>query len=253
MIYPKDVFLELHPPSGLRHGVSQFRSLASAQQYRWIYQLTQRYVRPGQRVLDWGAGNGHFSQFLLQAGYHATAFAFGSPSPLLAELVQTRSTKFSYVAAADNEPVRLPFEAASYDAVASIGVLEHVRETGGNELGSLQEIHRILRPGGYFICCHFPNRFSWIEGLTFFFRSRFHHIYRYTRYEIEQMARASGFEVLLIQRYNAIPRNSLGGLPRWLQRSQPAAACIDFVDTVLTFILNPFCQNYGFALRKPTA
>jgi hypothetical protein len=33
--------------------------------------------------------------------------------------------------------VMLPFPDTCFDAVASVGVLEHVRETGGNELASL--------------------------------------------------------------------------------------------------------------------
>lgn len=175
MISPHDVFLQLPPPTGLRHGVSQFRSLASAQQYRWIYRLTQRYLRPGQRVLDRGAGNGHFSQFLLQAGYHVTAFA------LVRRARRKPISQVSYVAAEPAEPIRLPFEAESYNGVVSIGVLEHIRETGGNELGQLARNLSDLKPGGYFICRHFPNRFSWIEGLTFFFCSRFHHTFRYIR------------------------------------------------------------------------
>jgi SAM-dependent methyltransferase len=59
--------------------------------------------------------------------------------------------------------VTLPFEDGAFDAVASAGVLEHVRETGGDELASLREINRVLEPGGTFPCFHFPNRYSWID------------------------------------------------------------------------------------------
>ena len=54
----------------------QFGSLASAHQYLPLYRLWRRYVPVGARVLDWGAGNGHFSYFLVRSGYRATGFSF---------------------------------------------------------------------------------------------------------------------------------------------------------------------------------
>src|SRR5690242_7037889 len=39
-------------------------SLVCARQYHKAYQLALDYVKPGDRVLDWGAGNGHFAYFL---------------------------------------------------------------------------------------------------------------------------------------------------------------------------------------------
>ena len=65
------------------------------------------------------------------------------------------------------------------------------------------------------------------------------------------LARGAGFEVLLVRRYNAIPRNIFFHFsPRW-RRSRGLALAVDSIDAVLAFILNPFCQNYGFVLRKP--
>src|SRR5512134_3570373 len=54
----------------------QFRSLAGAHQYLRLYELWRRFVPAGAEVLDWGAGNGHFSYFLSRAGYRATGFSF---------------------------------------------------------------------------------------------------------------------------------------------------------------------------------
>src|SRR5439155_25510036 len=52
----------------------QFRSLVGAHQYLGLYRLVRRYVPAGGSVLDWGTGNGHFSYFLVRAGYRATGF-----------------------------------------------------------------------------------------------------------------------------------------------------------------------------------
>ncbi|MBQ4132690.1 MAG: methyltransferase domain-containing protein [Desulfovibrionaceae bacterium] len=45
----------------------------------------------------------------------------------------------------------------------SIGVFEHVHETGGDQLASLKEISRVLKPEGFFLCFHLPNKYSWVE------------------------------------------------------------------------------------------
>jgi len=44
-----------------------------------------------------------------------------------------------------------------FDAVVSVGVLEHVKETGGSEIGSLREIFRILKLNGYLSVTTFPT------------------------------------------------------------------------------------------------
>jgi Methyltransferase domain len=58
----------------------------------------------------------------------------------------------------------------SFEAVISASVLEHVRETGGNEEANLREIFRILKPG--------------------------------------ELCRQTGYELLEMQRYGALPRNT---------------------------------------------
>ena len=126
-----------------RHGLDQFRTLVAAHQYRGLYDLFRKRVPPGAEVLDWGSGNGHFSYFLLRSGYRVCAFAlhdegFGTWAP---------AGPYRFVPGDPSDPVKLPFADASFDAVSSVGVLEHVRETGGAEALSLGEIARVLRPG----------------------------------------------------------------------------------------------------------
>ncbi|MBI5382485.1 MAG: class I SAM-dependent methyltransferase [Opitutae bacterium] len=252
MITPTDVFHELHPKAiaDARYGLAQFRALATAHQYRWAYREVQGRVARDLRVLDWGCGNGHFTQFLWQAGYRVSAFAFGEATPLIADLLRLAPERVAYAAGTESDPVRLPFDDRAFAAVVSVGVLEHVRETGGDESSSLREIHRVLADDGLFLCFHFPNRFSWIEGLTFFFRSRFHHRYRYTRADILRLARTTGFEVVQVRRYHAIPRNIFERLPESLRTSRRFTLLVNAADALLRLVLHPFCQNYGFVLRK---
>lgn len=246
---PDAIFDELYPRSA-DCALGQFRSRPTAHQYRWPYRATHAHLGPASRVLDWGCGNGHFTHFLLQSGHLVSAFAFGPPAPLVEHWLRRAPERLRYDAGAEAEPVRLPYADASFDAVASVGVLEHVRECGGDETASLREIHRVLRPGGTFLCFHFPNRWSWIEALTYFARSRHHHQFTYRRRDILALVAAANFELLDLRRYNAVPRNSFGALPRALQTSHVVSGLVNAADTVLGALLRPFCQNWGFVLRK---
>ena len=142
---------------------------------------------------------------------------------------------------------------AYFEAVTSIGVLEHVRESGGAEIDSLKELHRLLKPGGIFICFHLPNRYSWIEGALRLV-GRWSHRCRYTGREISELARTAGFTLLEVERYALLPRNiwwwgpmrKFGGSPR-------LARAYDALDNTLAKIAAPVCQNYLFVAQKPVA
>ncbi len=231
---------ERYPESDLY----QFRSLVSGHQYRRVYALFQRYVKPGAHVLDWGAGNGHFSYFLLRAGYRVSAFSFDE-CPVREWIPEA---PFRFVHGDPAEPVALPFPSGSFDAITSIGVLEHVREVGGNEAKSLSEFRRLLRPGGMFVCVHFPNRYSWIDYLARTIPGKHHHAYRYTLQDIEKLVNDAGFELLETSRYGLLPRNFWGRLPG--RRSEPLARAWDQLDETLSGPLSGICQNYLFAARK---
>ena len=166
-----------------------FQSLVSAHQYRGLYDMFRRYVPVGAKVLDWGVGNAHFSYFLVQSGYRAAGFSL-EPCTLPAWLPQDG---YRFVQGSFDDPVHLPFPDESFDVVASIGVLEHVRETGGDELKSLEEIRRVVQPGGLFLCYHLPNQYSAIEAMNrWVLTHRHHHAYRFTRDRIRRLLEASG-------------------------------------------------------------
>ena len=231
----------------LTPGWPQFGSLASARQYLPLYRMARRHLVSGASVLDWGTGNGHFSYFLTRAGYRATGFSIeeGSRAEWLDEPYER------LVTGPPDDPVALPFAEGSFDAVASVGVLEHVRETGGTEAESLAEIVRVLRPGGMFLCFHFPNRTSWIDFLARRVPGKHHHVYRYGRLDVARLLDAAGLELLELRRYGTLPRMLLTRALGPLRDSRLAADVWDALDTALGAPLAPLCQNWGFAARKP--
>jgi len=226
---------------------SNFDTITTAAQYRLLHRFCRRWIPHGGRVLDWGAGTGHASIYLTRAGFEVTGYSFDPFS--FADLLG--GGRYRFVAANPADPVRLPFAEGEFDAALSVGVLEHVRETGGNELASLRELRRVLRPGGIMICVHLPNRRSWIEALARL-RGTGGHAYRFGAREALGMFEVAEFRVEHYGRYGILPRNQVARvIPRRLCDSLAFSRFYDAVDVAGAALLPWFVQNHFIVARRP--
>ena len=222
-----------------------FSSLASAYQYSRVYKVLSRYDI-GDEVLDWGCGCGHFSRYLTANNIRTVGFSFDClPRSLECESL------FHHVHGDISDPVNLPFCDGRFSTVFSIGVLEHVWETGGSDIASMREIWRVLRPSGLFICAHLPNLHGWIEkfasaiGMADHFHKR-----KYISTDVYELARNAGFSIEEIGRYNFLPRNKLSKLPKVICDTMLGASFINGVDFLLASCAPRYTQNYYFVARK---
>ena len=229
-------------------GLLQYRNLLTAGRYAALFDLAQKYLAPGHRVLDWGCGNGHFSFFLADFGLKPFIFSLDDPPPLLNRL---RSDGYEFVKGDKSDPVSLPFPDGFFDRVVSVGVLEHVREFGGSEEASLAEIRRILKPGGQFIACHIPNSRSWIEFAASLVPGKHHHRWRYGRRELRRLLEGGGYEIFEIGSYGILPRWMMGRCPDVLANSVWMAAVFRGLDHALEKTFPLFCTNHLAVVRKP--
>jgi ubiquinone/menaquinone biosynthesis C-methylase UbiE len=99
-------------------------------------------VRPGERVLDLGAGDGAFAAELLEAGCDVVAVDVAEEA-----LRRARARVPGLDARQYDEGGRLPLDEDSVDAVWAGEVLEHVADV----VGLLAEVRRVARWGGRLI------------------------------------------------------------------------------------------------------
>jgi SAM-dependent methyltransferase len=166
---------------------------------------------PRGRLLDWGCGFGQMTYLLRRRGFDVTAFDIDAEAAHLPDIPLIRDLRI----VSSSHPTTLPFPDASFDIVLSCGVLEHVDEYSqpGNEVISLGEIRRVLKPGGHFPIYQLPQRYTWTEAVTRTFRLGYSHPRRFTAGEARALLQRTGFRVDRLRRNNLFPKN-LNGLPQ---------------------------------------
>ena len=178
--------------------------LRAAAQLREYEVAVERIVadRPG-RLLDWGCGFGQLSHMLKQRGLDVTSIEW---HPDIPEGEVRRLERYPDVEARyTQEPVKLPYDDASFDAVLSMGVLEHVHDPDG----SLDELHRILVPGGRLYVYKLPNEHSYLEAIAkragFYYHGQLEHDRLYTPPTARALIERHGFTVESVAAANMLP------------------------------------------------
>ena len=235
--------------SGMQDKIGNWNNLITYSQYKKAFETTLSKVSSNSKVLDWGCGNGHFSYFLILSGFRPVGYSYETRPAIF-----SGESRFTFVPGTEGEPTHLPFGDGEFDAVFSIGVLEHVHQFGGDPVGSVRELHRVVKQGGLFLCFHLPNRFTWIEFIARLVRrggSSIHvHDKLYDRKRIEDLLLPNGFKLLEAGRYAFLPRGIFRRAPRFIRDSTGTALLINFVDDVLNALFGVFSQNWYFVAIK---
>jgi demethylmenaquinone methyltransferase/2-methoxy-6-polyprenyl-1,4-benzoquinol methylase len=104
-------------------------------------------LKPGERVLDLGAGTGVSTEQLAVSG----AFAVGADLSLgMLQAGHERRPEVPLLAA---DALALPFADASFDAVTISFALRNIADVDG----ALREMARVTRPGGRLVVCEFSH------------------------------------------------------------------------------------------------
>lgn len=145
-----------------------------------------------QRILEIGCGAGSMCAHLVAEGYNVVGT---DPSEVLLDYARQQhpDCNFSHMFGED-----LRFESESFDVVLSFDVLEHIPDTARH----LQEVKRVLRPGGYYLF-QTPNKWTNLPYCILKDKSfsawRLYHPSLQTRKSLRQILKLHGFQVEILR------------------------------------------------------
>ena len=220
-------------------------------QHRFLKQAAGE-VRPGERVLDAGAGRAPYRKLFRHARYETADFL---------ALTTMKYRQPDYVC----DLADIPVEDGRFDHVLLTQVLEHIPDPGR----VLDELHRVLRPGGRL----------WVTAPLFYAEHQApYDFYRYTQYGMRHLLETAGFEVASIEwmegylgtlsyqvrvMSKVLParRRDYGGGARGTalaigaktakRLGKPAADLLARLDLRYKFVGKGMPKNYQVVARKP--
>ncbi len=158
-------------------------------------------LRPGDRVLDVGAGFGRHVYECARRGADVVALDYAED-----EVVETRATLGAMVEAGEIEldrfkgvlrgdATRLPFADASFDKVITSEVLEHIQD----DVAAISEMIRVLKPGGMFaatVPAWGPEKINWMLSDEYHApKSVGGHVRIYSKTELAAKLRTAGLDL----------------------------------------------------------
>ncbi len=112
----------------------------------WIppdFEILERYINQGEKILDLGCGNGRFSEIVGdKANYYGV-----DVSEKLVEIAKKKYPNKNFLV---SQPLTLFFKNNFFDKIFCLAVLHHL-PSKKNRKDFLKEIKRILKPGGLLI------------------------------------------------------------------------------------------------------
>ncbi len=114
--------------------------------------LLKKYIRSGDKILDLGCGNGRLVGSLAELGYRLFYFGLDNSPNLLKQARKSFGFQYKQVKIVwqEGDIQNLPFADYSFSAAFAIASLHHL-PTFSLRMKALQEVFRVLRPGGFFI------------------------------------------------------------------------------------------------------
>jgi SAM-dependent methyltransferase len=166
----------VQPSTNVYSGADNLEVMQEAVNYnRYLLDTIRRHAKPGDRILDFGAGTGQFALPLHQQHFQVTA--------LEPDASMSRRIAATGVATVTSHTELAP---ASFDLVYSLNVLEHIMD----DVTALAQLHAVLKPNGALLIYvpAFPILYTSMDA-------KVGHVRRYRRETLAHAAQAAGFTI----------------------------------------------------------
>ncbi|HEV3162861.1 MAG TPA: methyltransferase domain-containing protein [Isosphaeraceae bacterium] len=195
-------------PAGMAYLASHFSMELTLKRHLKVIDAISPYIRG--RVLEWGCRHALDScVYRMRFGSAVELHGCDGFTPGTYQVFHA----FSGIRYAQlHHPYHLDYDDETFDVVTSNGVLEHVPD----DRSSIQEIFRVLKPGGTFVVTCLPNRYSYTEALQRL-RSGPAHDRLYTIRLASGLLLDAGFQVKRTSYFLMLP-TMLNGFPRPLKQ-----------------------------------
>ncbi len=190
-------------PSDTEAVLAAYGRLAPHYDRRWSFYVRETLretlgrlaIEPGERLLDVGCGTGALLQALsLSASGAKLSGVDASP----AMLAVARRRVSAAVLLAQSPAERLPFGDAGFDVVVTTNAFHYFRRP----LGALEEMARVLRPGGRLVLTDWCDDYLACRLCDLWLRAFDRaHFRTYGREECRRLLERAGFRVARIDRY----------------------------------------------------
>jgi len=125
-----------------------------------ISEIIQQADLPGYKVLEYGCGSAGLSLYLATMGFQSHICDLSMDALKVAQHNQQLNyPQVDFCSKVNSNVLGLPYADASFDLVMSFGLLEHFDTDALHIL--LQEVTRVLKPGGLFIADIIPGPERW--------------------------------------------------------------------------------------------
>ena len=215
--------------------------------------MTRLDLPPEPDIVEAGCGTGGNLQMLAARGTVSAFEPFDEAAAVARSRYPTLDVRHGEL------PDVLPFPEASYDLVAALDVLEHVRD----DQRALEALVALARPGGWVIVTVPAHQALWGSH-----DRRLHHRRRYGRRQLEMLAESTGAEIVYVTAFNTflapiamayrlierVVGRDLGNQeripPRWINAALATAFALE--RHFVTRSALPAGLSYAAILRRPT-